>query len=296
MDPIKMFQETGSILWSRDDKNRKVVVFGGSGFLGQELIERLISKGLYNITAVARNEGGLVALKERFNSVTIQVGDIADPWTVKKAMKDASEVYLLSALKHVGIAETDVRSCVETNIIGHMNVVNESLITKPKLLMFISSDKAAQGTGVYGMTKKIGEKLMLEAEKINPETRYRTVRYGNVLYSTGSVLCKWRDKMIKGEEIIVTDVDSTRFYWPVSEAVDLIFHAVASSSAKPVIIQMKSMRLGDLLEAMMQKYGKSPVKVIGLQTGENMHEIIADGIPDSFHSERFTKEEIFELI
>jgi UDP-N-acetylglucosamine 4,6-dehydratase/5-epimerase len=189
-----------------------------------------------------------------------------------------------------------VRSCVETNIIGHMNVVNESLITKPKLLMFISSDKAAQGTGVYGMTKKIGEKLMLEAEKINPETRYRTVRYGNVLYSTGSVLCKWRDKMIKGEEIIVTDVDSTRFYWPVSEAVDLIFHAVASSSAKPVIIQMKSMRLGDLLEAMMQKYGKSPVKVIGLQTGENMHEIIADGIPDSFHSERFTKEEIFELI
>lgn len=277
-------------------ENSKVVVFGGSGFLGHALIERLISKGIYNITAVARNEGGLVALKERFNSVTIQVGDIADPWTVKKAMKDASQVYLLSALKHVGIAETDVMSCVETNIVGHMNVVNESLISKPRLLMFISSDKAAQGTGVYGMSKKIGEKLMLEAEKINPDTLYRTVRYGNVLYSTGSVLCKWRDKMLKGEEVIVTDIMSTRFYWPVSEAVDLIFHAIGASNAEPVITPMKSMRLGDLLEAMMEKYGKVPVKVIGLQPGENMHEVIAEGIPDSYHSERFTKEEIFKLI
>lgn len=291
---IKMFNETGIQLQERRDSH-KVVVFGGSGFLGHHLIERLFSKGYYNITAVARNEGGLVALKEKF-AVNIQVGDIADPWTVKKAMKDATSVYLLSALKHVGIAETDVRSCVESNIVGHMNVINESLITKPRLLMFISSDKAAQGTGVYGMSKKIGEKLMLEAEKINTLTEYRTVRYGNVLYSTGSVLCKWRDKMIKGEEVIVTDVDSTRFYWPVSDAVDLIFNAIEAPNAEPVITTMKSMRLGDLLEAMMEKYGRVPVKTIGLQPGENMHEVIAEGIPDSFHSERFTKEEIYKLI
>lgn len=292
---IEMINSTGMVLNDRNI-NYKVVVFGGSGFLGHALIERLLLKGHNNITAVARNEGGLVALKEKFPSVTIQVGDIADTWTVKKAMVAADEVYLLSALKHVGIAETDVRACVESNIIGHMNVINESLTTQPRLLMFISSDKAAQGTGVYGMTKKIGEKLMLEAEKINRETKYRTVRYGNVLYSTGSVLCKWRDKMIKGEEIIVTNEDSTRFYWPVSEAVDLIFHAVAAGSAEPVITPMKSMRLGDLLEAMMSKYGRVPVKTIGLQIGENMHEVIAEGIPDSFHSERFTKEEIFNLI
>jgi UDP-N-acetylglucosamine 4,6-dehydratase/5-epimerase len=292
---IEMINSTGMVLNDRNI-NYKVVVFGGSGFLGHALIERLLLKGHNNITAVARNEGGLVALKEKFPSVTIQVGDIADTWTVKKAMVAADEVYLLSALKHVGIAETDVRSCVETNIVGHMNVINESLITKPKVLMFISSDKAAQGTGVYGMSKKIGEKLMLEAEKINPDTMYRTVRYGNVLYSSGSVLCKWRDKMVRGEEVIVTDLYSTRFYWPVSEAVDLIFKAVEADNADPVITPMKSMMLCDLLEAMMEKYGKVPVKVIGLQPGENMHEVIAEGIPDSFHSERFTKEEIFELI
>lgn len=277
--------------------SNKVVVWGASGYLGGFLVERLISMGYTNILSVSRGEAAQVSLKERVPSVSIMIGDIADPWTVKKAMAGAVDCFVCSAIKHVGIAEKDVHSCSQTNIVGMMNVIRESLTTKPRMLMFISSDKAAQATGVYGMSKRIGEKLMGEAQSINPDTKYRVVRYGNVLYSHGSVLCKWRDKMRKGEEVIVTDLDSTRFYWPVSEAVDLIFRAIEEgSNADPVITPMKSMRLGDLLEAMMEKYGRVPVKVIGLQPGENMHEVIAEGIPDSFHSERFTKEEIFELI
>ena len=276
---------------------KNILVAGGSGYLGTALIERLISRGETNIVSLSRNESNAVALKEKFPSISIIVGDIPDPWVVQKAMKHVDEIFLLSALKHVCIAEKDVKSCVQTNIVGCMNVIQESLITIPNLLMFISSDKAAQGTGVYGMSKKIGEKLMEEAQAINIDTKYRTVRYGNVLYSSGSVLCKWRDKMKAGEEIIVTDVDSTRFYWPVSDAVDLIFKSIDNGKdATPMVTQMKSMRLGDLLEAMMSKYGRVPIKHIGLQKAENMHEVIAEGIPDSFHSERFTKEEILNLI
>jgi UDP-N-acetylglucosamine 4,6-dehydratase/UDP-glucose 4-epimerase len=103
--------------------------------------------------------------------------------------------------------------------------------------------------------------------------------------------------MQKGEEVIVTEPESTRFYWTVQQALDLIFECIEKAKdATPYITSMKSMRLGDLLDAMMAKYGQVPVKVIGLQQGENMHEVIAEGIPDSFHSERFTKEEIYELI
>ena len=273
------------------------LVLGGSGFLGKALIERLISLGRTNIISMARNEGEQVALKQKFPQVQIIIGDICNHWDVKRAMLCADEVFLLSAMKHVGLSETQVQSCVNTNIIGTMNVVNESINTKPKVLVFISSDKAAMLNGVYGCSKKIGEKLMLEAEKSNPATKYRVVRYGNVIYSTGSVLCKWRDKMQAGEEVIVTDETSTRFYWPVSDAVDLIFNSIKiGKDASPIVTPMKSMILGTLLEVMMQKYGRVPVKHIGLQPGENMHEIIAEGIPDSFHSERFTKEEILELI
>jgi FlaA1/EpsC-like NDP-sugar epimerase len=275
----------------------KTLVLGGSGFLGQALIERLISMGRTNIVSMARNEGDQVALKQRFPQVTIVIGDIVNPWDVKRAMIAADEVYLCSAMKHVGLSEAQVQACVNTNIVGTMNVINESLNTMPKVLVFISSDKAASPNGVYGCSKKIGERLMAEAERVNSFTKYRVVRYGNVIYSTGSVLCKWRDKMKSGQEVIVTEPSSTRFYWPISQAVDLVFESIENGvDATPKVSPMKSMMLIDLLEAMMQKYGTVPVKHIGLQPGENMHEVIAEGIPDSFHSERFTKEEILELI
>lgn len=275
----------------------KTVVFGGSGFLGQALIERLIAMGRTNILSMSRNEGAAVALKQRFPQVEIMIGDIANMYDVQRAMFNASEVYLLSAMKHVGLAESQVQTCANTNIIGTMNVINESMRTYPSVLVFISSDKAAQSTGVYGCSKKIGERLMVEAQKHNEYTDYRVVRYGNVLYSTGSVLCKWKDKMLAGEEIVVTDINATRFFWPISQAVDLIFDSINNApNADPYFTSMKSMSIGDLLDAMMQKYGKVPVKHIGLQPGENMHELIADGLPSSEHSLRYTKEEILELI
>ena len=272
----------------------KVVVFGGSGFLGVSLISRLISKGYRNIVVVARNEGALVAMKEKFPVMSILVGDIVDPWIVKSAMKDAKEVYNLAAMKHVGLAEVQTKACVNSNVIGAMNVINESLTTKPRVLMFISTDKAAQSSGVYGASKKIGEKLMAEAEKINLDTKYRVIRYGNVWGSTGSIITKWRPKLEKGEEVILTDPDASRFFWTVEEAVDLIFECIEQSDdASPYIPKMKAIKMGTVLEACMDVYGKSPVKIIGLQPGENKVET-TDGVTFSDQCEQFTKEEFKE--
>tara|TARA_R110000868_G_scaffold135380_2_gene347865 strand:- start:373 stop:1296 length:924 start_codon:yes stop_codon:yes gene_type:complete len=273
--------------WASDFP-KKIVVFGGSGFLGTELIKRLDSK---NIVAVARNEGALVALKEKFPNIEIIVGDIADRWIVKRAMKDADEVYLLSALKHVGLAESEVKSCINTNVIGAMNVIDESLIIEPELLMFISTDKASQPMGVYGCSKKIGEKLIQEAAKINMFTRYRVVRYGNVWNSTGSLITKWKPKMLKGEEIILTDPEASRFFWTVEEAVDLIFECIEKAvDATPFIPKMKAVTMGVVLEACMDVYGECPVRMIGLQPGENKVET-TDGIIFSDQVEQFSKEE-----
>lgn len=269
----------------------KTVVFGGSGFLGTALIERLIKTGNENILAVARNEGALVALKEKFPAIEIMVGDIADRWVVKKAMQDAGSVFLLAAMKHVGLADIEVKSCISTNVLGCTNIIDESLITKPRTLVFISTDKAAQPTGVYGCSKKIGERLIIEAEKINPNTRYRIIRYGNVWGSTGSFITKWIPRMKNGEEIILTDPDASRFFWTVQEALDLIFECIEQApDASPYIPKMKAIKMGDVLEACMDVYGKCPVKIIGLQPGENKVET-TDGITFSDTAEQFTKEE-----
>lgn len=272
-------------------EEKKIVVFGGSGFLGTALIGRLINEGSANITAVARNEGELTKLKEKFTTIHTMTGDIADPWVVKKAMKDADEVFILAAMKHVGLAENEVKSCVNTNIIGCMNIINESISAKPKVLLLVSTDKASQPRGVYGCSKKIGERLMTEAEKINPDTKYRVVRYGNVWASNGSIITKWEPKMRKGEEIILTDPTATRFFWTVAEAVDLIFNCIENvKDATPYIPQIKAIDMGTVLEACMDVYGKSPIKVIGLQPGENKDETM-DGVLFSNQAEQFTKEE-----
>jgi len=267
----------------------KIVVFGASGFLGTALVERLYGKG--HILAVARNEGGLIVLKEKFPDIEIMTGDIAEPWVVQKAMEGADEVYLLSAMKHVGLAEIDTHSCIKTNIVGAMNVIEESIVTSPKVLVFISTDKAAQPSGVYGCSKKISERLISEAERINPDTKYRIVRYGNVWGSTGSMITKWRPKMEKGEEIILTDPEASRFFWTVGESVDLIFECIEKAvDATPYVPKMKAVKMGVVLEACMEVYGECPVKIIGLQPGENKVET-TDGVTFSDSVEQFTKEE-----
>lgn len=269
----------------------KIVVYGGSGFLGTALIGRLISQSKTNIVAVARNEGQLVSLKEKYPSVEIMVGDIADKWIVKKAMRGADEVYHLAAMKHVGIADIDVMSCASTNVLGTMNIVEESLNVKPDIFVFISTDKAGQPSGVYGCTKKIGERLIAEAERINLYTKYRICRYGNVWGSTGSIITKWKPKMMRGEEIIITDPKASRFFWTVEEAVDLIFECVdKGKDSTPYIPIMKAVSMQTVLEACMETYGISPVKTIGLQPGENLVET-TDGVTFSDKVEQFSKQE-----
>ena len=272
-------------------QNSKITVFGGSGYLGTHLIKRLLDMGYERITSVSRNESSAVILKEKFPNVEIIVGDIADPWIVKKAMVDSDMCLVLSALKHVGIAEKDVRSCVSTNIVGTMNIIQESYITKPGALVFISSDKAASGNGVYGISKKIGEKLITEAETINPETKYRTVRYGNVWASAGAIATKWEPKMRRGEEVILTDPEASRFFWTVDEAVDLIFEAIdKATDSTPYTPSMKSATMGVVLQACRETWGMSPVKIIGLQPGENKTETM-DGKVFSDQVPQFTVEE-----
>lgn len=278
------------------DSSKTYLVTGGSGFLGLELIKRLTDMGCKKIVSVSRNEGKSVQLKELFPHVEIILGDIKDPYICQKVCEGVSGIFHAAAFKHVGLAEKEnVRECVQGNIMGSINLLEEARKGSHDFIIGISSDKAAHIKGVYGATKFIMERLFSEYELLNSNTKFRIVRYGNVAWSTGSVLCKWKEKMTKGDPVIITDPEATRFFWNVESAIDLIFDCIDNAqNSSPYITKMKSIRMGDLLDAMMNKYGKVPVSVIGMQVGENLHES-HDGI-DSFYAERYTKEEILQLI
>lgn len=281
------------------ENNKKYLVTGGTGFLGVPLVKYILSQG-GNVRVIARDEGKLITLREQFPNIEIYTGDIADPFEVKQAMQGINGVFHLAASKHVGLAETFVRENVKSNTLGSLYILEESLNLNLDFVLGISTDKAAQVAGVYGATKLLMERLFTQYEKLNTNCKYRIVRYGNVLYSTGSVLCKWKELIQQGKGVTVTEPEATRFFWTVDQAIELIINCMENATdSTPYCPSMKSMSIKNLLQAMIEKYGNGidiPVNIIGLQPGENMHEKVLEQGPYSSEVDQFTIEEIKELI
>ena len=274
----------------------KILITGATGYLGQRLVERLYLDN--DIRVVSRNEGKLIALKQKFPEIEIIPGDIACHHIAHKACFGVDAVFHCAAFKHVTMAESDVCECVNTNITGTLNILQESIGCD--YVVTTSTDKAAQVSGIYGATKLITEGLFKEFGECYPITKYRVVRYGNVLDSTGSVSNIWRDRIKVGKPVKISDPNATRFFWTRDEAVDLLFDCLENATdATPYVPEMKSMSMGSLLQAMTKKYSngqKIDIVETGLQPSENLHEIIVEGQPDSGEAEKYTIEEIKDMI
>jgi len=285
-------------------KGKRYLVTGGSGFLGESLIKYILDRGGL-VRTIARNEGKLVELKQKFlgGELEIFTGDIKDRFTIEQVLVgDFEGIFHLAAFKHVGLAEKQSLECINSNLIGSMNLLEVASKKDIKFIIGISTDKAAQMVGTYGASKFLMERLFEQYEKVfGDKTEYRIVRYGNVLYSTGSVLCKWKDLIQQGKEVIVTEPKATRFFWSIEQAIDLIFDCLENAeNSKPYVPEMKAMSIEGLLSAMIKKYAPKdveiPVKIIGLQAGENLHEKILENGKYSNEVELFTVDEIIELI
>jgi FlaA1/EpsC-like NDP-sugar epimerase len=281
-------------------EGKKYLVTGGSGFLGGKVIQRILNEGGQVVT-LSRDEGKLIELKQKFPEIEFFTGDICDPFDVHQAMRGVHGIFHLAAFKHVGMAEDLARECTRSNVLGSLNILEEGARLGVDFIVGISTDKAAQVAGVYGATKYVMEKLFEQFEKNYPEIEFRVVRYGNILYSTGSVLCKWKELLLKGEPLIVTDPNATRYFWTVDQAVTLIWDCLDNATdSKPYVPEMKSMSIRDLLVAMSEKYLPEDkellIKEIGLQPGENLHEKILVNGTDSSVAEKYTIEEITEMI
>lgn len=293
------------------ETGKTYLVTGGTGFLGKPLVKRLTEKYDSKIVILSRNHGKLIDVSYDADNINIISGDVADKLDVEEAMKGVDGVFHLAASKHVGLAERLVRECLRSNTLGSLNILESSLKHNPKFVIGISTDKAAQVSGIYGASKLMMEGLFKEFQnEIDTDVQYRIVRYGNVLYSTGSVLCKWLELIKQGKNVTITEPHATRFFWTVDSALDLIedclYHC---SDASPFVPEMKGMSIGNLLKAMVRKYlgikniylneagnFTSMVNIIGLQSGENMHEKITSNGLDSSQVEQYTIEEIMEII
>jgi len=278
-------------------KDEKYLVTGGTGVVGYELCKRIIEMG-GKVVVLSRTEEKLKNLQEKHNEIEILVSDILDKKVVRNALKDIRGVFHLTALAQ-GMQSGKPIESINTNILGSMNVLVESL--NVDFVIGISSDKVVQVSGNYGATKFLMEKLFTEFEEINPDTKYRVVRLGNVIYSTDSVLEKWKSRIENNEEVIITEPTATRFFMTKEQSVDAIFNCLEKSTdSTPYFEDIKSTSMGNLLEAMSNKYlpegSELSVKEIGLQPNENLHERIVEGGSYTNEIEQYTIKELEEMI
>jgi len=278
-------------------KDEKYLVTGGTGVVGYELCKRIIEMG-GKVVVLSRTEEKLKNLQEKHNEIEILVSDILDKKVVRNALKDIRGVFHLTALAQ-GMQSGKPIESINTNILGSMNVLVESL--NVDFVIGISSDKVVQVSGNYGATKFLMEKLFTEFEEINPDTKYRVVRLGNVIYSADSVLEKWKSRIENNEEVIITEPTATRFFMTKEQSVDAIFNCLEKSTdSTPYFEDIKSTSMGNLLEAMSNKYlpegSELSVKEIGLQPNENLHERIDKNSPYTNEIEQYTIKELEEMI
>jgi UDP-N-acetylglucosamine 4,6-dehydratase len=261
--------------------NKKILLFGGSGSLGNKFIETYINDN--NIVNYSRDEckHWQMSLKYKTDKLSFIIGDIRDYSRVETSIirEQPDIIIIMAALKHIDRCEYAIEECMKTNFNGPLNILNaiESNIDRlPKLetVVFVSTDKACEPTNAYGMAKALAESAIVEKSLYIKKCKFVNIRYGNVLNSRGSIIPilheKGQDPDVK--EFTLTHPDMTRFVMTLEQSVALIEHAILyAESGDTVIPELISMKLIDLMEIFSEKYNK-PVRITGLRPGEKMLE------------------------
>ncbi|HQJ96918.1 MAG TPA: polysaccharide biosynthesis protein [Candidatus Cloacimonas sp.] len=262
-------------------KGKKVLVTGGTGSFGRQVVREILSFHPAYVCIFSRDEKKQyeMALTYRFDkSLRFIIGDVRDLKRTRDAMHGIDIVFHAAALKQVPSCEYAPLEAVETNIIGADNVRRSAIEAGVKIVIAISTDKAVKPVNVMGMTKAIQERIMLDPSYTNGKTKFICVRYGNVLGSRGSVIPLFFDYIGKGMAIPITNPYMTRFQLTLKEAVNLVLRAVASGKSGNIWVQkMPAAKVTNLAQALA--YGITgkrnyPMTIIGTRPGEKIHEVL----------------------
>jgi len=217
-------------------KNKSILITGGTGSFGNTVVKELLLLKPKKIVIFSRDEKKQDDMRNEYSNSILKfvIGDIRDREGVVKIVEGMDYVFHAAALKQVPTCEFFPIEAVKTNIIGAHNIVNAVIASRVKKVVILSTDKAVYPINAMGMTKALMEKIMIAesrnfADKNNVLSPvFCGVRYGNVLYSRGSVLPYFISQIKQNKKIPITNSNMTRFLLPLKEAVGLVFHALVN--------------------------------------------------------------------
>lgn len=263
-------------------KNKTILITGGTGSFGHELLNHVIDRDYKEIRIFSRDELKQEHMRIKLGNprVKFYIGDVRDRDSVDQAMKGVDLVFHAAALKQVPSCEFFPMQAVMTNIVGSHNVVESAVHHKVESVVCLGTDKAVYPINAMGMTKALMEKVAQAACRglSESDTRVCSVRYGNVMCSRGSVIPLFIKQIKEKKPITVTDPAMTRFLLPLPEAIKLVLFAFKHAKQGNIFIKKSpACTVGDLAQALKEIFrSEVPVKTIGIRHGEKIFETLAN--------------------
>lgn len=277
-------------------ENKVVLVTGAGGSIGSELSRQIAALRPRSLIITDSSEFQLYKLDTELHDnhprleLVARILDVRERHRVMRLLAHfrPQVVFHAAALKHVPLMEDNPLEAVKTNLLGTRNVADAALASQATTFVMISTDKAVNPTNIMGATKRAAEAYCQAEDMSSTHTRFKTVRFGNVLGSNGSVVPRFQQQIAAGGPVTVTHPHIVRYFMTIPEAVRLVLHASAHAlrrKAEPgriMVLDMgKPVRIIDLAERMIQLAGYRPrvdidIVFTGLRRGEKLYEELFD--------------------
>lgn len=258
-----------------------VAITGGTGSFGSTMVGHLLRRGVSAVHVLSRDEAKQDDMRRRFGDARLRffLGDVRDPDSVAGAFLGVDFVFHAAALKQVPSCEFFPQQAIRTNVQGSHHVVEAAAAAGVASVVFLSTDKAVYPVNVMGMSKALMEKTAQAFARNNPRSRtvVSVTRYGNVMYSRGSVIPLFAEQVRSGGPVTVTDPRMTRFLMSLQESVELVEHAFTHAEPGDLFVRKAPAATIEVLARAVGAALDLPeidIKLIGIRHGEKLHETL----------------------
>jgi UDP-N-acetylglucosamine 4,6-dehydratase/5-epimerase len=260
---------------------KTILISGGTGSFGKEMLHRLLGEDIQEIRIFSRDELKQELLRNQIQDPRVKffIGDVRDLASLDGAMKGVDLVFHAAALKQVPSCEFFPMQAVLTNVVGSQNILDSAVRHQVSRIVCLSTDKAVYPINAMGMTKALMEKAATATARHlgDGQTIISSVRYGNVMYSRGSVIPLFIEQIKKNKPLTVTNPQMTRFLLSLRVAIELVIFAFEHANQGDLFIRKApACDLEVLIQALKELFNSdAPMQIIGSRHGEKLYETLA---------------------
>ena len=279
-------------------KGKRIIVTGGAGSIGSEIVRQLVNFDASSVTVFDNAEASMFHLEQEISNsnpkshIKYVIGDVRDKYRLEEVFDSFKPniVFHAAAYKHVPMMEANPIEAIKTNVLGTKNVADISFMNEVDKFVMVSTDKAVNPTNIMGATKRIAE-LYTQFLETKSSTKFIVTRFGNVLGSEGSVIPTFVKQIERGGPVSVTHKEVIRYFMTIPEACQLVLQAgVLGEGGEVFLFDMgEPVSITDLAKNLIKHFkSDAKIKYIGLRPGEKLYEeLLCNGenmIPTDDHN------------